>query len=86
MKNLKDGQLLEDKLAKRDYHEVVDSKDLFPNHLPYSEIHGKIQEKKLYQGVFRASRENFLEGFVNVESFDDPVSTFFMGIFLNFLY
>lgn len=34
----------------------------------------KIKTGKLYQGTFRASRENYLEGYVNVDGLDDPVS------------
>lgn len=73
VKHLEDGELLADKLAKQDFDAVVDAKNLFPNHLPFSEIHARIQQKSLYQGTFKASRDNFLEGYVNVESFDDPV-------------
>lgn len=75
MKSLADSASLEDKLSRKDFHDIIDAKELFPNHLSYAEIHMKIREKKLHQGVFRASPENFLEGFVNVEAFDDPVST-----------
>lgn len=73
IKNLKGAQLLEDKLSQGDSLQIIDAVELYPNHLPYSQIHKNIQEKKLYQGVFRASRDNFLEGFINVEAFDDPV-------------
>lgn len=74
IRNLQNGELLEDKLSKNDFAEIVDAKNLFPNHLTYTEIHKKIQEKTLHQGVYRASRDNFLEGFVTVEGFDEPVS------------
>lgn len=62
-----------DKLARRDFDATTDTKNLFPNHLPFSEIHGKIQQKILHQGTFKASRDNFLEGYVNVEGYDDAV-------------
>lgn len=73
IKKVENGELLVDKLAKRDFNEVVDAKNLFPNHLPFSEIHARIQQKTLHQGTFKASRDNFLEGYINVEGFDDAV-------------
>lgn len=75
IKNLENANLLADKLSKRDFDSVVDSKNLFPNHLAFSEIHAKIQQKILHQGTFKASRDNFLEGYVNVQGFDEPVIT-----------
>lgn len=73
---MRNGALLIDKLARKESNEIIDAKELFPNHLTFSEIHVKIRDKKLFQGVFRASQENFLEGFVNVENFDEAVSRY----------
>lgn len=73
MRSIENGEFLVEKLSKRDFDSVVDSKNLFPNHLPFSEIHLKVQQKILHQGTFKASRDNFLEGYVNVAGFDDPV-------------
>lgn len=73
MKSLNNSSALEDKLAKKSYQVQSDLKDIFPPHLTNSEILIGIKEGALHQGVFRASRHNFLEGFVNVESLNEPV-------------
>lgn len=65
---------MEDKLFKAEVHYVGNMKDVFPPHLSTVELLNGIKEGRLHQGTFRASRENFLEGFVNVESYSDPVS------------
>ncbi|KAK4872641.1 hypothetical protein RN001_014670 [Aquatica leii] len=64
---------LQDKLARLDYHFQGDKEDVFPLHLSTVEIHHRIKDNKLHQGTYRASRDNFLEGYVNVEGFEDPV-------------
>lgn len=46
---------------------------LFPTHLTPAQIHDAIKGGKLLQGSFQASRENFLEGQVNVEGYEKPV-------------
>ncbi|GAB6030282.1 hypothetical protein CHUAL_005957 [Chamberlinius hualienensis] len=38
----------------------------FPDHLALSVMHSGLKSGKFLQGTFQASRENFLEGFVNV--------------------
>lgn len=61
---------LQDKLA----HTTFDASDskarLFPPHLQPSQIHERIVNGSLRQGAFQASRENYLEGSVNVEGYD----------------
>lgn len=45
-------------------------KIIFPEHLPLSVIQRGLKTKRYVQGTFQGSRENHLEGFVNVPSFD----------------
>lgn len=74
IKSLQDATHLQDKLCIKDYSTESDAHTLFPPHLTVVQIHEGIKNGKLYQGSFVASRENFLEGSVNVESFEKPVS------------
>ncbi|XP_012223376.1 exosome complex exonuclease RRP44 [Linepithema humile] len=71
--SLENSNYLLDKLCKRSY--ILDSKspDLFPCHLTPAEVHNGISSGKLLQGAFLASRENFLEGNVNVEGREKPI-------------
>lgn len=72
IKSLSDSKHLEDKLSHRNF--ICEGKTaLFPSHLTPSEILEGIKAKKLLQGSFQASRENFLEGQVNVEDRDKPI-------------
>lgn len=71
---LDDSKGLEDKLCRQSQHFDEGSRQIFPCHLTPVQIHEGIKAKKLFQGSFQASRENFLEGQVNVESFEKPVS------------
>lgn len=73
IKHIKSNINLEDKLAKKDFHTQENTKNLFPKHLTTIEIHERIKKGKLFQGTFRASRENFLEGSVNVDGREEPV-------------
>lgn len=52
----------EEKLTKR--------KISFPEHLPLSAIQSGMRSGRYIQGAFQGSRENFLEGFVRVESME----------------
>lgn len=72
VQNLKDHHLLEDKLAKT-FINYAGGKDIYPPHMAVTELLGKIKTGKLYQGTFRASRENYLEGYVTVDGLNDPV-------------
>ncbi|XP_024947689.1 exosome complex exonuclease RRP44 isoform X2 [Cephus cinctus] len=69
--SLEDGTLLLDKLCKQSYALEGENKEpLFPLHRTPAELHEGIKRGKLLQGTFLASRENFLEGSVNVEGFE----------------
>lgn len=64
-----------DKLSKRNFILEGNSKEpLFPLHWSPKEIQQGLKAGKLLQGTFLASRENFLEGSVNVEGFEKFVS------------
>ncbi|XP_054270094.1 exosome complex exonuclease RRP44 [Macrosteles quadrilineatus] len=72
VRSLKDSPLLEDKLSAQ--HFSAEGRDnLFPAHLTPAQIHDAIKAGKIHQGSFQASRENFLEGQVNVEGFNKPI-------------
>lgn len=73
VRSLKDSTHLQDKLCIKEYGNEND-KPIYPPHLTLAQIHDGIKNSKLYQGNFIASRENFLEGSVNVECFEKPVS------------
>lgn len=74
VKSLTETPHLQDKLCIKDFSTEADGRPLFPPHLTVVQIHDGIKNGKLYQGSFMASRENFLEGSVNVECFEKPVS------------
>ncbi|XP_055617537.1 exosome complex exonuclease RRP44 [Toxorhynchites rutilus septentrionalis] len=50
-----------------------ESKIIFSAHLTASQIHEGIKRGELLQGSFFASRDNYLEGNVRVESIEEPV-------------
>ncbi|XP_065073059.1 exosome complex exonuclease RRP44 [Ochlerotatus camptorhynchus] len=50
-----------------------ESKIIFPSHFTTTQIHEGIKKGELLQGSFFASRDNFLEGNVRVESIEEPV-------------
>lgn len=64
---------LQDKLSLKGFSSQDNKAAIFPPHLTISEIHDGIKTGKLLQGSFAASRENYLEGFVNVEGMEKPV-------------
>lgn len=69
--SLENAPALLDKLSKRNFVLEGNSKEpLFPLHLSPKEIQDGIKAGKLLQGTFLASRENFLEGSVNVEGYE----------------
>lgn len=68
---------LQDKLALKGFSSQDNKEAIFPPHLTVTEIHDRIKSGKLLQGSFAASRENYLEGFVNVEGIEKPVSNNF---------
>lgn len=74
VKSLTESPFLQDKLSLKEYGSEQSNKPLFPPHLTLVQIHDGIKNGKLYQGTFAASRENYKEGYVNVECFEKPVS------------
>ena len=48
-------------------------KQLFPEHLPLSEIQRGLKSGRFVQGTFQASRENYLEANVNVQDKEEQV-------------
>lgn len=75
VKSLLEAPYLQDKLSLKEYGSEHNSLPLYPPHLTLIQIHSGIKNGKLYQGSFLASRENFLEGSVNVECFEKAVSS-----------
>ncbi|CAG9764874.1 unnamed protein product [Ceutorhynchus assimilis] len=73
VKHLENKSLLEDKLSRKDFHTESKGKEIFPPHLSTAQLLNGIKQGILHQGTFRASKDNFLEGFINVEGFTDPV-------------
>ena len=73
-KSLVSHPLLVDRLAKfgeeGDGELTATKKFLYPEHLPLSVIQSGLKSGKFLQGVFQSSRENYLEGFVNVQSME----------------
>uniref|UniRef100_A0A1B6DID1 PIN domain-containing protein n=1 Tax=Clastoptera arizonana TaxID=38151 RepID=A0A1B6DID1_9HEMI len=72
VRSLKNAPMLEDKLSARNFSSEGKTA-LFPTHLTPVQIHEGIKAGKVLQGSFQASRENFLEGFVNVEGYEKPI-------------
>lgn len=64
---------LQDKLSLKGFSSQDNKQAIFPPHLTINEIHEGIKVGKLLQGSFAASRENYLEGFVNVEGMEKSV-------------
>ncbi|XP_055606285.1 exosome complex exonuclease RRP44-like [Uranotaenia lowii] len=50
-----------------------DSKIIFPSHMTAAQIHDGIKKGELHQGSFFASRDNFLEGNVRSEAYEEPI-------------
>lgn len=70
VKSLTDHPTLQDKLSQKNYELDSSKTVLFPPHLSTMTIHAGIKEGRFLQGTFFASRDNYLEGSVNVESFE----------------
>lgn len=85
VKSLTDFPHLQDKLCIKEYASENEKLPVFPPHLTVIQMHDGIKSGKYYQGSFMASRENFLEGNVNVECFEKFVS-FTHEIKLSFTY
>lgn len=73
-KSLVSQPLLLDRLAKcgedNGSEPEAPKKILFPEHLPLSVVQSGLKSGRFLQGVFQMSRENYLEGFVNVQSME----------------
>ncbi|XP_076263705.1 exosome complex exonuclease RRP44-like protein Dis3 [Rhynchophorus ferrugineus] len=72
VKHIENNSLLEDKLSRKD-HSNKEGVDVYPPHLSTGDLLNSIKEGILHQGTFRASKDNFLEGYVNVEGYKDPI-------------
>lgn len=66
---------LQDKLSAKGFS-GPDKMAIYPPHLTVNEIHAGIKQGKLIQGSFQASRENYMEGFANVEGMEKSVNIF----------
>lgn len=73
IKSLIDYPMLIDKYARKDIEKDRDTQPLFPVHLSMNEIIEGVRNQRLLQGPFQASRENYLEGSVSIEGFENPV-------------
>ncbi|XP_076634514.1 exosome complex exonuclease RRP44-like protein Dis3 [Colletes latitarsis] len=71
--SLENSGFLMDKLCKRSYGTGNDGKEYFPCHLTPSQLHDGIKNGKFFQGKFAASRENFLEGYVNTDGMEKSI-------------
>lgn len=80
VKAMDEHPTLQDKLSLKDYSMAGNKVAIFPPHLTITEIHDGIKSGKLLQGSFMASRENYLEGSVNVEGYEKFVSLTFNKI------
>lgn len=81
VKSLTETPHLQDKLCIKDYTSEANSRPIFPPHLTVVQIHDGIKNGRFHQGSFIASRENFLEGSVNVEGYEKPVSSEIISIY-----
>lgn len=73
VRGLDNHPALQDKLSLKDFSSAANKAAIFPPHLTPNEIHEGMKSGKLLQGSFLASRENYLEGFVNVEGMEKTV-------------
>ncbi|KAH8278565.1 hypothetical protein KR018_005241 [Drosophila ironensis] len=73
VKSLEDFPLLLDKLSHMSFDSEKQALPQFPPHLSLKEVLEGIRQKKLLQGAFQASRENYLEGSVSVEGFEKGI-------------
>lgn len=74
IESLTEYPTLLDKLKYKDYSLENNKDALYPAHLTPTQIHDGIKDGTLLQGTFLASRENYLEGYVNVEGYEKFVS------------
>lgn len=70
--------MLVDKLSQKTFENEKQALPQYPPHLSMKEILEGLRHKKLLQGSFQASRENYLEGNVNVEGYEKGVRQLFL--------
>uniref|UniRef100_A0A336KCD1 Protein DIS3 homolog n=1 Tax=Culicoides sonorensis TaxID=179676 RepID=A0A336KCD1_CULSO len=73
VKSLKDFPNLTDKLSQKNKEFLGNKTDLYPAHWSNGQIHEGIKSRQILQGSFGASRDNYLEGFVNVEGYEKSI-------------
>lgn len=77
VRSLEKYPTLQDKLSLKGFSSQDNKEAIFPPHLTVTEIHDGIKSGQFLQGGFLASRENYLEGFVNVEGMEKSVIFFY---------
>ena len=70
VKSMQNHPGLQDKLSCRNFDIETEKKPIYPIHYTPSHIHDCIKKGEVVQGTFLASRDNYLEGFVNVEGYE----------------
>ncbi|XP_063699314.1 exosome complex exonuclease RRP44 isoform X2 [Culicoides brevitarsis] len=73
IRSLKDFRYLADKLSQKSNESSEKKENLYPAHLSNGQIHDGIKRKDIFQGLFFVSKDNYLEGFVNVDGFEKPI-------------
>nr|XP_032801142.1 exosome complex exonuclease RRP44-like [Petromyzon marinus] len=71
VRSLLDNPELIDRLALASEQDVVESRVIFPKHLPLSQLQQGVRSGRFVQGTFLASRENYLEGTLRVRGDGD---------------
>ncbi|XP_075920884.1 exosome complex exonuclease RRP44-like [Petromyzon marinus] len=71
VRRLLDNPELIDRLALATEQDVVESRVIFPEHLPLSQLQQGVRSGRFVQGTFLASRENYLEGTLRVRGDGD---------------
>ncbi|XP_075927494.1 exosome complex exonuclease RRP44-like [Petromyzon marinus] len=71
VRSLLDNPELIDRLALASEQDVVESRVIFPEHLPLSQLQQGVRSGRFVQGTFLASRENYLEGTLRVRGDGD---------------
>ncbi|XP_075908336.1 exosome complex exonuclease RRP44-like [Petromyzon marinus] len=71
VRSLVDNPELIDRLALASEQDVVESRVIFPEHLPLSQLQQGVRSGRFVQGTFLASRENYLEATLRVRGDGD---------------
>jgi len=72
------NQGLVDKISQKTVSDRADGINVFPPHLTPLQLQDGIRSGRLLQGTFHQSRDNYLEGSVNVEGRDQFVGFHFI--------